>query len=55
MALPPAPQKASTIVSHLHLSAILAAIASGVTENQLSDENEIQSILFFFAKDKGTY
>ena len=39
MALLPAPQNASIIVSHLHLSAISFAISSGVTENQLSKKN----------------
>lgn len=38
--LPPAPQKPSTIVSHRHLSAMWAAIFSGVTENQLSEEQQ---------------
>lgn len=36
IAFPPAPQNASIMVSHLHLSAICSAIFSGVTENQLS-------------------
>ena len=41
MALLPAPQNASIIVSHLHLSAISFAISSGVTENQLSKKNRL--------------
>ena len=36
MALPPAPQKASTMRSHRQRSAMCSAIFSGVTENQLS-------------------
>ena len=36
MALPPAPQKASTMTSARHLSATWRAICSGVTENQLA-------------------
>jgi len=33
MEFPPAPQKASTIISHWHLWAMCSAIFSGVTEN----------------------
>ena len=43
MALPPAPQKASTMTSHRHRSAMCCAILSGVTENQLS-EKQAQSV-----------
>lgn len=46
MQFPPTPQKASTIISHLHLSAVNAATFSGVTENQLSGKKEN---VFFFA------
>ena len=39
IALPPAPQKASTIVSQEHLQAMCLAIFSGVTLNQLSERS----------------
>lgn len=41
MALPPTPQKASTMMSHLHLSAMCSAIFSGVTENHPSTTNNV--------------
>lgn len=37
---PPTPQKASTMTSHRHLSAICSAIFSGVTENQPSENKK---------------
>lgn len=47
MALLPAPQNASIIVSHLHLSAISFAISSGVTENQLSKNNRLSLYIIY--------
>lgn len=54
MAFPPHPQKASTIKSHRHLSAICSAIFSGVTEYQDSEKqynNQIKAMKILVQKN----